>query len=51
MRNLQFELINFKEENFESLDHFKISFAWIGKIKKECGKARSNNIVKEETEK
>ena len=51
MRNLQFELIKFKEENFAYLDHFKVSFAWIGKIKKECGKVRSKNIVKEEAEK
>ena len=51
MRNLQFELINYKEENFPSLTQFKVSFAWIGKIKKQCGKARSKNIVKEEAEK
>ena len=51
MKNLQFDLLNFKEENSPSLVEFKVSFAWIGKIKKECGKARSKNIVNEETEK
>ena len=51
MKNLQFDLLHFKEESCPSLVEFKMSYAWIGKIKKECGKVRSKNIVKEETEK
>ena len=50
-RNLQFEILNMRDTRYPSLKCFRVSYGWIGKMKKATLKPSQRSIVKEVAEK
>ena len=51
MRNLQFDIANIRDEKYQTLENFKVSYGWISKMKKKVLKTEPRSIVKETAEK
>ena len=50
-RNMQFEILNMKEDRYPSLAFLKVSLGWIGKMKKTALQPVSKSVVKQAKEK
>ena len=51
MRNLQFDIANIRDEKYQTLENFKVSYGWNSKMKKKVLKTEPRSIVKETAEK